>query len=143
MKHALLAVLVPLALSGSALAQQSLKQPQTPDDGVGVDYTQPHMNDLLLRTDPRDLGVYVRDGSRRFQNVPPECIDEARAFRTDDPASKKAYTDCFSEYRPKYLARPAPVPEGPRVEKRPVDPTENRFSVQRMPPVTRHPNAQN
>lgn len=147
MKHILLVALVPLALSGSAFAQPPTQQPAIPDDGVGVDYTQPYMNDLLLRTEPVMRGNQVRD-QFRWQVPEAGCEEELQAFKERRPGASLALRECAFDQQPglreeyqQWLRRPFRF--GPDMDRRPLDPSDDNFTIQRMPPVHGHPNAQN
>ena len=135
MKYALLVALISLSLGASAFAQPPLEQPDIPHDGVGVDYTQPWMNDLLLRTTPWVEGDSVFVGPRLTN-----CTKQLNALAENplDPALDKAYEDCIEK---RVRERQAWSDSGRH--RRPFDPSENEFNLRPVPPVARHPNAQN
>lgn len=138
MRHAVLAI-ASLALAAPAFAQQNLEQPRTPHDGVGVDYTQPYVNDLLLRLQPFVDGNMVGTAPRL------SCEKQRNALAEDplDPALDQAYEMCMKQLelqRHEFFATPAPNPW----KAEPYDPrAENPGAVRRLPPLSRHPNVQN
>ena len=142
MKHALLVALIPLTLGASALAQPPMQQPNIPDDGVGVDFTQPWMNDLLLRTVPWVNGDNVFDGRR-----PTSCDKERNALAEDplDPSLNLAYDQCMAK-REDELSKAPPtfqlMPAPPQRKPWPLEPMDKNFKFERLPTIPAHPNAQ-
>lgn len=125
-------------LSAPAFAQQSLEQPATPDDGVGIDYTKPYVNDLLLRAEARLVGDNISDDPRSV------CKKTFDAWKEDvnNAAVRGAHMACIRERmrqqaeeeqrsRPGLRAEPYRVQPGPP----PIAP--------RLPLSPNHPNAQN
>ncbi len=148
MKYSLVVSLIPLALGASAMAQPPMQQPANPDDGVGVDYTQPWMNDLLLRAEPEMKAYSVRE-TFRFSAPKTGCEKEIEALRRREPGASEGLRECTFEQQPElrdefreWSERQGGSEPRWNLHRRPVDPSEKNFSLKPVPPVARHPNAQ-
>lgn len=136
MRYAVLAI-ASLALTAPAFAQQSLEQPSTPDNGVGVDYSQPYVNDLLLRIQPLVDGNMIGTAPRL------SCEKQRNALAEDplDPALDQAYEMCMEKLEQERRESFAvPVPNPWKAE--PYRP-EHPGAVRRLPLAPTHPNVQN
>jgi hypothetical protein len=143
MRQALISALVLLALAAPAFAQQgSLQQPRTPDNGVGVDYSQPYVNDLLLRMQRFTDGGAILNGDRIIS-----CEKQRMALSENptDPALDQAYEACLDRQREqfealrRFRANPGPGARPPLFIPDPNAPP----LVRPIPPAPDHPNAQN
>lgn len=149
MKPALACLIIPFALASSAFAQQPMQQPDAPHDGVGVDHTQPWMNDLLLRTEPPKEGFTVRE-TFRYSAPKTGCEAEIEALQRREPGAITALRECTFKHQPELREKFEEWAErqgGPQrrwqLDRRPVDPSEKNFSLKPVPPTARHPNVQN
>lgn len=125
-------------LSAPAFAQGSLEQPATNDDGVGIDYTQPFVNDLLLRTEPLMLGDNIADGARLA------CEKTFNAWK-DDPTNavvRGAHMECVREYGRQWWEENQRSRPGMRFEPYRLEPAAPP-PTRRLPLSPSHPNAQN
>ena len=143
MKHALFAALVPLAFAAPAYAQRALEQPRAPYDGVGVDYSQPYLNDLLLRMHSFVDGNSIVDGDSIFS-----CEKQRMALAEDplDPALDQAYEMCMERRREQSPAPLQPFRLNPGPDAKPplFIPDPNAPPLARpIPRAPDHPNAQN
>lgn len=136
-------------LSAPASAQGTLKQSTTPDNGVGVDYTKPYVNDLMRRGDPltsrrvsETIGHAISESRRQF------CETQFEAFKKD-PASdalRETSTACRKKFREevqplvvKAFQRQLPGVQAQPYRAQPSPPSGTR----RLPLSPSHPNAQN
>ncbi len=143
MRHALVAAILPLVLAAPAFAQGTLEQPKNPDDGVGVDYTQPYLNDLLLRAYPFVDGNSIANSNRKFA-----CEKQRMALAEDplDPALDQAYEACLKRQREQSSTSPPRATPAPGPGARPplyIPDPDGTAPVRPLPPAPAHPNAQN
>lgn len=148
MRYAVLAI-ASLALAAPAFAQQNLEQPKAPHDGVGVDDSQPYMNDLLLRVPPLADGSRIANGSVLLRGpIELDCEDLQTAFELSpsDYFAEAAYLSCVitqEAFRlPEYEY--FPLQNGPGLNRKPYAPEPGAPPlVRRLPLAPSHPNAQN
>ncbi len=135
MKYVFLAI-ASLAFTAPAFAQENLEQPRVPHDGVGVDYSQPYMNDLLLRMERPTDGMLIRRGAQ-------PCEEELAKLQADRKQELlEAFKACVDREREKlerYSAMPGPGVKPPLYV---PDPDAPPF-VPRLPLAPSHPNVQN
>lgn len=142
MKRAFAALAFSALLAAPAFAQGSLDQPDTPDNGVGVDYTQPYLNDLLLRMQP------LVDGNMIGQGLRLSCEKERNALAENplDKALDQAYDMCVARRQKQLdeLSRQLRDMPPPSVNPPLFRPERNPPRMLRpLPPMPSHPNAQN
>jgi hypothetical protein len=148
MRRLLIAAALSL-LSAPAFAQQSLEQPATPDDGVGIDYTKPYVNDLLLRSGPIQNGNRIATGYVLLRGAIELDCDELQAVFERSPTdffAQAAYVSCVATQeafgKPEYEY--FPLQTGPGLDNKPYIPDANSGPLTRHLPLSpSHPNAQN
>jgi hypothetical protein len=135
MRYAFAALVFAALTAAPAMAQQNQEQPRTPDDGVGVDYTQPFMNDLLLRIQPLKDGTLIYD---RLQPCEKELLEYQRNRRVELLEAFRACVDREREKLEHYGATPAPGGRSPFYVPEPG----SAPLVRPLPLAPEHPNAQ-
>lgn len=135
MGYALAALVLAALAAAPAMAQQNQEQPHTPDDGVGVDYTQPFLNDLLLRIEPLKDGTLIYD---RLLPCEKELLEYQRNRGLELLETFRACVDREREKLERYGATPAPGGRSPFYVPQPG----SAPLVRPLPPAPEHPNVQ-